>query len=86
MRGLFLCCKRGELIQVQRVINLLCIEPFKENIENMYSLPVFYLFTKSKKQRDIQYAGAGTASFGVLMSQKTLKGSSSLSNFIYTSI
>lgn len=67
----------------KEVINLLCIEPFKENIENIYSLPVFYLFAKSKKQ---QYAGAGTASFGVLMSQKTLKGSSSLSNFIYTNI
>lgn len=68
------------------MINLLCILPFKENIENMYSLPAFYLFTKSKKQDAIWYAGAGTTSFSVLRSQKTLKGSSSLSNFTYTNI
>lgn len=53
----------------------------------MYSLSVFYLFGhKSKKQHEIWYAGAGTTSFGVLRSQKTLKGSSSLPIFILTNI
>lgn len=38
----------------KEMINLLCLLPFKENIENIYSLPVFYLFTKSKKQLELE--------------------------------